>query len=71
MFLFLRLKDNRRFKRRSVSDFLKKLNFKLELPGIDWGTRVGSKNLGASFGIRMKNKMELKTGKRNSRARFL
>jgi hypothetical protein len=56
-----RLKANRIFKRRSASDFLKKLNFKLELPGIDWGTRVGSKKLGASFGIRMKNKMELKT----------
>ena len=57
-----RLRADRKFKRRSVADFLKKLNFKLELPEIDWGKKVGSGSLGATFGVRLKNKMELKTG---------
>ena len=50
------------FKRRSIEDFLKKLDFKLELPPLDWKKQVGSSSLGASFGVYMRNQMELKTG---------
>eukprot|EP00118_Oscarella_pearsei_P018126 m.184105 g.184105 ORF g.184105 m.184105 type:complete len:5153 (+) comp39317_c0_seq2:47-15505(+) len=49
------------FKRRNVEDILKKLNFKLELPTLDWKKQIGSSSLGASFGVYLKNKMELKT----------
>lgn len=38
------------------------LHFRLEAPSVDWQKRVGSKSIGASFGIVMMNFLDLAIG---------
>lgn len=39
------------------------LEFKLSTPSVDWQKKVGTKELGASFGIVLENYLDLKIGK--------
>ena len=43
--------------RRSIFD--QELKFKLEAPSVDWRKVIGSKDIGASFGVIMVNLMSL------------
>ncbi|XP_052806223.1 uncharacterized protein LOC128235441 [Mya arenaria] len=43
--------------KRSIFD--KSLAFKLEAPGVDWRKQIGSKTIGASFGLIMENLLDL------------
>lgn len=45
--------------RRSIWDGLK---FKLEAPSVDWRKLIGSKSIGASFGVIMMNLLDLVVG---------
>lgn len=45
--------------RRSIWDGLK---FKLEAPSVDWQKLIGSKSIGASFGVIMMNLLDLVVG---------
>ncbi|VDI25865.1 Hypothetical predicted protein, partial [Mytilus galloprovincialis] len=49
-----------RKKRGFFEDFMKGFNFKIEPPGVDFRKMLGSKDIGASFGIIIKNNMYLK-----------
>ncbi|XP_013394005.1 uncharacterized protein LOC106161555, partial [Lingula anatina] len=51
-----------RLKRGVLDDILKALSFKLEVPGIQWTKEIGNDKIGASFGLEVRNKMELKLG---------
>ena len=50
--------------RRGVSfaDILKALSFHLGIPKFDWSKTVGSKKIGASFGFREENFVDLQLG---------
>ncbi|WAR05128.1 hypothetical protein MAR_020497, partial [Mya arenaria] len=47
--------------KRSILE--KSLEFKLEAPGVDWRKEIGSKSMGASFGLIMENLLDLKVCK--------
>ncbi|KAK3612510.1 hypothetical protein CHS0354_024481 [Potamilus streckersoni] len=47
--------------RRSLMNFMKlNLHFHLEAPGVDWRKELGTKDMGASFGIILKNMLDIK-----------
>ena len=50
-----------REKRSVKCDMIEKLslNFKIELPGFDWSKNVGNDFIGASFGVKIVNFVEL------------
>ena len=41
----------------------KSVDFKLELPGVEWIKRIGTKDIGGSFGVILINNMALKVCK--------
>ena len=43
--------------------FDQKLDYKLAAPDVDWQKRVGSSNIGASFGVLMMNFLQLQVCK--------
>ena len=50
--------------KRGVLDFLNfEIKFRLEAPGVDWVRKIGSEDIGASFGVIMENLLDLKIGK--------
>ncbi|XP_063447918.1 uncharacterized protein LOC134727466 [Mytilus trossulus] len=48
-----------RVRRASLADILKALSFHLGMPKYDWSKTVGSRKLGASFGFRQENFVDL------------
>ncbi|GAB1602264.1 uncharacterized protein LOC115224694 [Argonauta hians] len=48
-----------RMKRGVINDILKKISFRLKLPGLEWQKVVGTSKIGASFGITVRNGMQL------------
>jgi hypothetical protein len=54
------LTQSHRRSRRSIWDGLK---FRLEAPSVDWQKLVGSKSIGASFGVIMMNLLDLVVGR--------
>ena len=52
-----------RVRRGTFADILKALSFHLGMPKFDWKKVVGSTKLGASFGLRMENFVDLNLGK--------
>lgn len=50
-------------KRGIIQDILAALSFKVEVPGIDWSKEIGTKDIGAGFGLVIRNKMELQLSK--------
>lgn len=54
------LTHSHRRSRRSIWDGLK---FRLEAPSVDWQKLIGSKSIGASFGVIMMNLLDLVVGK--------
>ncbi|XP_062616046.1 uncharacterized protein LOC134277751 [Saccostrea cucullata] len=56
------LSNNFRRERRSIWDGLK---FRLEAPGVDWRKMIGSRSIGASFGVVMMNLMDLEVAPSN------
>ncbi|CAG2189852.1 unnamed protein product [Mytilus edulis] len=51
-----------RVRRGTLADILKALSFHLGMPKFDWSKTVGSKKLGASFGFREENFVDLHLG---------
>ena len=43
--------------------FWEGIEFKLSVPSVDWQKKVGTKALGASFGVILENYLDLKIGK--------
>jgi len=52
-----------RVRRGTFADILKALSFHLGMPKFDWKKVIGSTKLGASFGLRMENFVDLNLGK--------
>jgi hypothetical protein len=48
---------------RSKRGFWDGLEFKLSTPSVDWQKKLGTKALGASFGVIMENYLDLKVGR--------
>jgi hypothetical protein len=62
---FLKTNDNPDIKptnRGTFADILKALSFHLGMPKFDWKKVIGSTKLGASFGLRMENFVDLNLG---------
>ncbi|XP_078620549.1 uncharacterized protein LOC144887293 isoform X2 [Branchiostoma floridae x Branchiostoma japonicum] len=56
----LETNDRSRLKRGFLDDLLNfKFDFKLKLPGIEWKKMIGSEKVGASFGLTIRNIMDL------------
>ncbi|XP_019618168.1 PREDICTED: uncharacterized protein LOC109465393 [Branchiostoma belcheri] len=56
----LETNDHSRLKRNILNDILNfKFEFKLKLPGIEWKKQIGSDKVGASFGLTIRNVMDL------------
>ena len=55
----LDLNQEHHISQRSIWDGLK---FRLEAPSVDWQKRVGSRSIGASFGVVMMNFLDLAIG---------
>jgi hypothetical protein len=51
-----------RVRRGTFADILKALSFHLGMPKFDWKKVIGSTKLGASFGLRMENFVDLNLG---------
>ncbi|XP_060567959.1 uncharacterized protein LOC132726631 [Ruditapes philippinarum] len=49
--------ENSNIQKRSIFD--KKFKFKLQAPGVDWMKQVGSRSIGASFGVLMENMLDM------------
>lgn len=47
---------------RSKRGFFEGLKFRLQAPEVDWRKLIGSEAVGASFGIKMENYLDLKIG---------
>jgi hypothetical protein len=56
---------------RSKRGFWEGLEFQLSTPSVDWRKKVGTKALGASFGVIMENYLDLKIGRHNTWCRQL
>jgi hypothetical protein len=52
-----------RVRRGTFADILKALRFHLGMPKFGWKKVIGSTKLGASFGLRMENFVDLNLGK--------
>lgn len=52
-----------RKKRGFFEDFMKGFSFRIEPPGVDFRKMLGSKDVGASFGVIIKNNVYLKVGR--------
>ena len=53
----------RRGLKETIGRIWKGFEFELKSPSKFWQKKIGSKNVGASFGLIIKNQMELKIGK--------